>query len=214
MGLMKAIRTVVLVVFFVVVAIPAVALVVLWIEGSSSITEAEHNGLLRVGPKDNTLTVAERTIAIAEFSSTWNVRRAVCRPVASLWTAATQPDVRASDSSVSMALSTAILREEEPATSLRWRFKRVFAACQLEQRYSDTQMLRAWLSNAYFGVRPFGIESAAQTLLGKDAGDLDASDSARLAALLRAPRLREDSERWNDRARLIGERVAASALPR
>ena len=207
-------RTVVMVVFFVVFAFPALALVVLWIEAGSSITEAEHNGLLRGAPKDSTLTVAGRTIAIAEFSGTWNVRRAVCRPVANLWTAAMQPDVRVSYSSVSTPLSTMMLMEQKPETSLRWQLKRVFAACQLEQRYSDTQMLRAWLSNAYFGVRPFGIESAAQKLLGKDADDLDVLDSARLAALLRAPRLRDDSERWNKRAQLIGERVAASPLPR
>lgn len=106
-----------------------------------------------------------------------------------------------------------ILVQVEPERSLWWQFKRVFAACQLERRYSDTQMLRAWLSNAYFGARPFGIESAAQSLFGKDAAELNPSESARLAALLRAPRLRDDPERWSERARLIGERVAASPQP-
>jgi len=106
-----------------------------------------------------------------------------------------------------------ILMDVEPERSLHWQFKRVFAACQLEQRYSDTQMLRAWLSNAYFGARPFGIESAAQSLFGKDAADLDPWESAQLAALLRAPRLRDHSERWNERARLIAERIDASQLP-
>lgn len=210
---MKTVRTFVLVVSIAVVAIPALALVVLWTQAGSAITEAEHTGVLRGPPTDTALTVAERAIAIAEFSSTWNARSTPCRPVASLWTAATQPEVPVSGSSVSTALSTMILMELEPERSLRWQFKRVFAACQLEQRYSDAQMLRGWLSNAYFGARPFGIENAAQSLFGKDADDLDPSESARLAALLRAPGLRDDPERWDQRARLIRERVAASPLP-
>ncbi|WP_420823047.1 transglycosylase domain-containing protein [Vitreimonas flagellata] len=210
---MRTIRTVVLVVLLAVVTIPVVTFAVLWAQAGSAISSAERAGVLRGPPPDTTLTVAERAISIAEFGGTWNARNAPCRPVASLWRAATQPDVRVSGSSVSTALSTMIFMELEPDRSLRRHFTRVLAACQLEQRYSDTQMLRAWLSNAYFGARPFGIESAAQSLFGKGAAELDPSESARLAALLRAPRLRNDPERWNERARLIGERVAASPQP-
>lgn len=210
---MKTVRTVVLVALLAVVAIPMVAFAVLWTQASAAISQAEHTGVLRALPADTTLSAAERTIAIVEFGSTWNARSAPCRPVASLWTAATRPNVRVSGRPVSTALSTMILMELQPERSLWWQFKLVFAACQLEQRYSDTQMLRAWLSNAYFGARPFGIDSAAQSLFGKDAADLTSSESARLAALLRAPGVRDDPERWNERARLIGERVAASPQP-
>jgi len=196
-----------------VVAAPIVAFVVLWVQAGAAISKAEHTGVLRGPPADTTLTVAERAIAIAEFGGTWNARSAPCRTAASLWTAATQPDVRAPGSSVSTSLSTMIMMELEPERSLHWQFSRVLAACQLEQRYSDTQMLRAWLSNAYFGARPFGIESAARSLFGKASADLDPWESAQLAALLRAPRLRGDPERWSERARLVAERVEDSQLP-
>ena len=213
LGFMKTVRTIVLVGLIAVVTVPALALVVLWTQAGAAITDAERNGVLRGPPSDAALTGAERTIAIAEFSSTWNGRRAPCRTDANLWTAATEPGVRVSGSSVSMALSTMIVTEVEPARSLRWQFQRVLAACQLEQRYSDTQMLRGWLSNAYFGARQLGIENAAQSLFGQDVEDLDPSESARLAALLRAPRLRDDPGRWEQRARQIEERVAAAPPP-
>lgn len=210
---MKTVRTIVLVVLIAVVAIPAVAFAVVWTQAAAAIARAERDGVLRDTSPDTALTVAERAIAIAEFESTWNTRRAPCRPIAALWSAATQPEVRLSGQPVSGALSTMILMEVEPERSLRWQFKRVLAACQLEQRYSDTQMLWAWLSNAYFGARPFGIESAAQSLFGKEAANLDPWESVQLAALLRAPRFRDDPERWSERARLIAARVDASDLP-
>jgi len=213
LGLMKAVRKLVLVALIAVVTVPALALVVLWAQAGAAITDAERNGVLRGPPSDAALTVAERTIAIAEFSSTWNGRRAPCRTVANLWTAATEPGVRVSGSSVSTALSTMIVTEVEPDRSLRWQFQRVLAACQLEQRYSDTQMLRGWLSNAYFGARQLGIENAALSLFGQDVEDLDPSEGARLAALLRAPHLRDDPERWEQRARQIEERAAAGPPP-
>jgi membrane peptidoglycan carboxypeptidase len=72
-------------------------------------------------------------------------------------------------------------------------------------------MLRLWLERAYFGRETLGIESAAHAYFGKSSSELDSNQSARLAALLRAPGLRNQPERWTERARVIQNRVAALA---
>lgn len=209
---MRRVGTVVFLLLLAVVAIPATALIHVWIDAGAVISKAEQKGLLQKPQADSPLTIAEKAIAIAEFENTWNVRSAPCRPVASSLIALSQPEVRAPNASVSTALSTVILMELAPDRSLRWQLKRLFAACQLEHRYSDTQMLRAWSKRAYFGALPVGIEAAAQSLFGKNAADLDRAESARLAVLLRSTYLRKRPEQWNERARLLEERMASSSL--
>lgn len=206
---MKTVRTVILFVVIALVAIPTVPFVFFWIEAAEAIAKAERDGVLREPPGDTPLTVAERTIAIAEFEKSWNTQKFPCRPIAKLWRAVTWPDIRLSGSPVSSVLTTLIL---EPERSLSWHFKQVLAACQLEQHYSDTQMLRAWLSDAYFGIRPFGIENAARSLFGKSAAELDPWESAQLAALLRAPHFKSHMRQRIRSARLIAERVRVSRL--
>ncbi len=116
---------------------------------------------------------------------------------------------RPSGMPVSQNLSTALLMRQRPEQSIRRDFQRLFVACELERRYSDTQMLRAWLSTAYFGVEPFGIENAAHVIFGKSVADLNSDESARLTALLHAPTLRRNPDRWTARARIIAERASA-----
>jgi monofunctional biosynthetic peptidoglycan transglycosylase len=65
-----------------------------------------------------------------------------------------------------------------------------------------------WLASASFGQGVVGMENAAQAIFGKPSRELNADEAARLAALLRAPSLRTQPERWTERARAIQERVA------
>jgi monofunctional biosynthetic peptidoglycan transglycosylase len=87
--------------------------------------------------------------------------------------------------------------------------RRLIVSCQLEQRFDDRQLLRLWLGRASFGRDVVGLENAAQAIFGKPSSALNRDESARLAALLRAPSLRTQPERWTERAREIEERVAA-----
>jgi penicillin-binding protein 1A len=111
---------------------------------------------------------------------------------------------------VSQKFATALLADRR-ATSVRWQVRRFVVACRLEQRFDDRQLLRMWLATASFGQDAVGLESAAQAIFGKPSRDLNAEESARLAALLRAPSLRNQPDRWAERARSIQERVAAQA---
>jgi penicillin-binding protein 2A len=97
---------------------------------------------------------------------------------------------------------------ERRETSLRWQIRRYVVACQLEQRLDDRQMLRMWLAQASFGRDAIGVEAASQLFFDKPSRALNSEESARLAALLRAPSLRGQPERWAERGRDIQQRVA------
>ena len=99
---------------------------------------------------------------------------------------------------------------EQRGTSVRWQVRRFIVACQLEQRYDDREMLRhvAWSARTS-GARRWASRLRRKRIFSKPSGALNSEESARLAALVRAPGLRGQPERWTERARLIQKRVAA-----
>jgi hypothetical protein len=187
-------------------AVPATFAVQIWLDGRSVIARADQLGTLRPAPTGR-LTVAEHTIAMNEFRETWRSRAIPCRTLATLWADITTDDAPQT-LPVSHKFATALLAERRE-TSIRWQLRRLIVACQLEQRFDDRQLLRLWLARASFGRDTVGLESAAQSIFSKPSRALNRDESARLAALLRAPSLRNQPERWAERARLIEERVAA-----
>ena len=58
---------------------------------------------------------------------------------------------------------------------------------QLEHRYSKDEILEIYLNTIYFGHNRYGISDAAEFYFNKEAGQLTASESALLAALVKAP---------------------------
>jgi hypothetical protein len=186
---MKVIRRVPLAALAIVVATPLILLAELWISAGAAISQAQRTGLLAASSETAPLSTVERTIAIAEFGGAWDVRSTPCRSVDTLWRILTSGGrLIRTHATVSAALSDRIHSEQgREEGHLRRHSKQVVVACRLDQRYSDTEMLRAWLSNAYFGQRPHGVEHAAQALFGKRAEDLNPEESARLAALLKGP---------------------------
>jgi membrane peptidoglycan carboxypeptidase len=130
-----------------------------------------------------------------------------CRTLANLWADMTTDDAPQT-LPVSHKFATALLAERRE-TSIRWQLRRLIVSCQLEQRFDDRQMLRMWLARASFGRDAEGLENASVAVFGKPSSALNRDESARLAALLRAPSLRTQPERWTERARQIEERVHA-----
>jgi hypothetical protein len=186
-------------------AAPATFGVQVWLDGRSTITRAEQSGALgRV--RAGQLSVVEYTIAMNEFRETWRSRAMPCRTLANLWadvTTESAPDTLP----VSHKLAGSLMERRE--MSIRWQVRRLIVSCQLEQRFDDRQMLRLWLDDASFGGDIVGLENAAQSIFSKPSNALSGEESARLAALLRAPSLRTQPERWTERARQIEEHVAA-----
>lgn len=186
-------------------AVPTTFAVNFWLDGRAVVARAQQDGALREAPAGR-LNVPEYMIARSEFGDTWRTTAIPCRTLANFWADLTNENAP-NTMPVSHRLATVLL---EPRRGFRWQIRRVIVSCQLEQRYDDRQLLRLWLERAYFGREDRGIEAAAHGYFDKSSAELDSNESARLAALLRAPGLRSQPERWTERARLIQDRVAST----
>jgi penicillin-binding protein 1A len=60
---------------------------------------------------------------------------------------------------------------------------------QIEARYAKPDILSMYLNEIYFGNGAHGVEQAAQTYFGKTSAELSLSESAFLAAVIKAPSL-------------------------
>src|SRR5207302_8515403 len=74
-----------------------------------------------------------------------------------------------------------------PERTLRRKVQEIMLAFWLESRLSENEILANYLNAAYFGAGAFGIDAAAHRYFGKKAADLDVSEAAMLAGLIRAP---------------------------
>jgi hypothetical protein len=206
---MRAVFIFVVILLLIAMAVPATFAVRFWMDGAAVLARAEQSGALRAPAARGPLTGVERTIAMSEFASTWKTSGTPCRTLAFLWLDVTTDDAP-QGVSVSQKFATTLLPERRE-TSIRWQVRRLIVACQLEQRFDDVQLMRRWLARASFGEGLIGIEAASQAIFGKPSRDLNAEESAKMAALLRAPSLRIHPERWAARARAIQARIAAPA---
>jgi membrane peptidoglycan carboxypeptidase len=67
------------------------------------------------------------------------------------------------------------------------KVKEAFLSLKIQQKYSKSEILEGYLNTIYFGRGAYGIQAAAHAYFGVDAKDLDASQSAMLAAVLNSP---------------------------
>lgn len=67
------------------------------------------------------------------------------------------------------------------------KFKEAILALQIEKRFDKDQILWMYLNQIPFGSNIFGVEEASQGYFGKPAKDLTLSESATLAAMIKAP---------------------------
>ncbi|MFJ7151154.1 transglycosylase domain-containing protein [Streptomyces sp. NPDC100445] len=71
--------------------------------------------------------------------------------------------------------------------TLTRKFKEMFISIKVGTKLKKNVILRGYLNTSYFGRGAYGIQAAAQTYYGKDAVDLQPSECAVLAALLKGP---------------------------
>lgn len=67
------------------------------------------------------------------------------------------------------------------------KFEELFLAVQITKTYSKKDILAMYLNNAYFGNGVWGVQDASRRYFGKNASELDASEAAVIAAILRSP---------------------------
>ena len=71
--------------------------------------------------------------------------------------------------------------------SLFRKFREVFYASALEERYSKDDLLQRYLNQVYFGEGAYGIYSAAHSYFGVDPAQLTPAQAAMLAGKIQAP---------------------------
>jgi 1A family penicillin-binding protein len=71
--------------------------------------------------------------------------------------------------------------------TLQRKMKEVLVAARLEGEFTKDEILRLYLNKAYFGDGLYGIEAASLGFFGKHAADLDVSEAALLAGLVKSP---------------------------
>ena len=71
--------------------------------------------------------------------------------------------------------------------TFRRKIQEVLLALQLERRFTKEQILTFYLNRAYFGAGNYGVGNAAKSYFGKDISQLNLSESALIAGLLKAP---------------------------
>ncbi len=93
-----------------------------------------------------------------------------------------------------------------PDKTFRRKINEAVIAIQLERNYTKDKILEMYLNTIYFGSGSYGVEKAAQTYFGVSASELDVSQSAMLAALVRSPEIYNpfnNSEKAKSRRNLV-----------
>jgi len=80
------------------------------------------------------------------------------------------------------------------------KIKEAILALRLEKKYSKEDILKMYLNEMPYGSTNYGVEAASQSYFRKASKDLDISESATLAALLKAP------SRYLNNANLLRDR--------
>ncbi|MFB3896951.1 MAG: penicillin-binding protein 1A [bacterium] len=71
--------------------------------------------------------------------------------------------------------------------TLKRKIKDAMLAIQISRKYTKKQILEIYLNQIYFGHGAYGVEAAANLYFGKNATQLNLSESAMLAGLIRGP---------------------------
>lgn len=107
-----------------------------------------------------------------------------------LWRDLTRPGVWGG-STITQQLAKNIFLS--PERTLRRKLAEAFLAFYLERRYTKSQILTLYLNEIYLGqdgpVSIAGVKAAAEFYFGKKLGDLDLSECALLAGMIRSPYL-------------------------
>ena len=73
--------------------------------------------------------------------------------------------------------------------NIQRKVNEMLLAVELESKFSKEEILEMYLNTIYFGRNAYGIENAANGYFGKSASELDVSESAILAGMIKAPNI-------------------------
>ena len=73
--------------------------------------------------------------------------------------------------------------------SIRRKINEAFVSAEVERRFSKERILEYYMNSVYFGAGAYGVKTAAVEFFGKELNQLDVSEAATLAVLVRNPSL-------------------------
>ena len=79
------------------------------------------------------------------------------------------------------------LEQLTPDRTFARKIREATIAVRLEERYSKSEILNAYLNAVYFGDGYYGVEAASRGYFGKPATELEAHEAALLAGIVRSP---------------------------
>lgn len=94
---------------------------------------------------------------------------------------------------------------------LRRHLREYKASVQLRRRFTEPQLLTIYLNRAYFGNGLVGIENASQHFYQKHPADLNVSEAAMMAGLIKGPQVYSPSLH-PDRAKTRRDAIIAAML--
>lgn len=108
-------------------------------------------------------------------------------------------------STLTQQLARNTFPEDLPSNDRTYQRKllEAFVAYEIEKRHDKSQILELYLNRVYFGSGLYGAEAAARAYFGKHAKDLNLSESATLAGLLKSP---NNLSPWRNRQACLEQR--------
>ncbi|MFH0800811.1 MAG: penicillin-binding protein 1A [bacterium] len=100
-----------------------------------------------------------------------------------------------------------------PQVSIQRKIQEALLAIQIERRFTKEEILELYLNQIYFGSSAYGVESAAHTYFGKNAGSLNLAEASMLAGLPQAPSLYSPKVNFKlakERQALVLQRMVAN----
>lgn len=98
--------------------------------------------------------------------------------------------------------------EVERVRGLEYHVKRIIITRVLDAKFTDTEMLKLYLSKVYLGNGEYGVATVSKSIFQKDISDLTPEEVVAIAALVEYPAARSNKGRWDElKVRLI-ERCA------
>lgn len=88
-------------------------------------------------------------------------------------------------STITQQLAKNVFLTSERTFSRKW--DEVFYAKKIERTFTKNEILKLYVSNIYYGEGAWGVEKAAKLYFGKQVDQLTLSESAMLAAVVKAP---------------------------
>lgn len=88
-------------------------------------------------------------------------------------------------STITQQLAKNVFLSNERTFSRKW--KEVLYTKKIERTFTKDEILKLYVSNIYYGEGAWGIENAAELYFGKKVDQLTLSESAMLAAVVKAP---------------------------